>query len=160
MPANAPNLEPNQMGIVKRHKGPIDYSANASANYGSRFAAAVIDGLISTALTKGYALVLRALIGNNTLAIIVSTTIIACVYAIYPLLEWGYTPGKRLLKLRVVRRNGDPRLTLGALVLRECVGKALSAVLLFVGYLMPLFNKQSLALHDYMADTRVVKDDE
>ncbi len=67
---------------------------------------------------------------------------------------WCATPGKRLLKLRVVDVNGValrvPRATL------RFACRFLSALPMGAGYLMALFTAHRQALHDLLASTRVV----
>jgi uncharacterized RDD family membrane protein YckC len=68
--------------------------------------------------------------------------------------RWQATPGKRLMKLRVVDVNGValrmPRSTL------RYFCRFVSALPLGAGYLMVLFNPPRQALHDLLASTRVV----
>ena len=68
---------------------------------------------------------------------------------------WQATPGKRLMKLRVVDVNGVP-LRFGRASLRY-VCRFLSALPLGLGYLLAAFNLHRQALHDMLASTRVVK---
>jgi uncharacterized RDD family membrane protein YckC len=67
----------------------------------------------------------------------------------------GETPGDRVLRIRVVPVEGG-RLTPRRAVLR-CLGLVLSAIPLFAGYLMILFDRRRRALHDVMARTVVVE---
>ena len=67
---------------------------------------------------------------------------------------WQGTPGKRLLKLRVLDVNGVP-LRFPRTSLRYLC-RFLSALPLGAGYLMALFNPSRQALHDILASTRVV----
>lgn len=67
----------------------------------------------------------------------------------------GQTLGKKLTGIRIAKVNEDP-LTIWTLFLREFIGKFISSVILFIGYLMAL-GKQKRALHDYIAGTIVVK---
>ena len=66
----------------------------------------------------------------------------------------GATVGKMLLKLEVVGVERG-RLTFWQTVLRETVGRYLSAVAC-IGYLMILPDREKRALHDRIADTRVI----
>jgi uncharacterized RDD family membrane protein YckC len=65
----------------------------------------------------------------------------------------GQTPGKRLMGLVVVKKDGD-RVRLGAALLRW-VGYWLSGIL-FLGYLWVLVDNRRQALHDWLAGTLVV----
>lgn len=69
--------------------------------------------------------------------------------------SYGATLGKMLLKLEVVSAERE-RLTLWQMVLREVFGRYLSVTLLFIGYLMMVPDREKRALHDRIADTRVI----
>lgn len=67
----------------------------------------------------------------------------------------GETPGNRMMRIRVVGADGQRLKPRWALV--RCVGLVLSALLLFAGYLMILFDGRRRALHDRLARTVVVE---
>ncbi|MBQ6392170.1 MAG: RDD family protein [Eubacterium sp.] len=67
----------------------------------------------------------------------------------------GRTFGKRIMKLRVVSAE-DRKLTFFEVAFREIIGRYLSTVILYIGYFMIGAGDQKEALHDYLADTRVV----
>ena len=67
----------------------------------------------------------------------------------------GQTPGKRLMRIRVISTDQTP-LSWAQAMLREVLGKTLSSTLL-LGYIMALFHPQHLTAHDKIADTCVVK---
>ena len=66
----------------------------------------------------------------------------------------GQTLGKMAMAIRVVRTDGRPA-NMGTALLR-LVGYLFSTLLLFVGFLMILFDRQRRGLHDRLADTIVV----
>jgi len=66
---------------------------------------------------------------------------------------WGSTPGKRLMRIRVVGGN-DLQPNLLQVIVRESVGKVLSVVL-WIGFLMVAFPKKR-GLHDFLTGTKVV----
>ena len=67
----------------------------------------------------------------------------------------GRTFGKRIMKLRVVSSE-DRKPTFFEVAFREIIGRYLSTVILYIGYFMIGAGDQKEALHDYLADTRVV----
>jgi len=67
------------------------------------------------------------------------------------------TIGKRVLGLKVVDENYQ-RISIGRSVGRY-FSKFISAILLFIGYIMVAFNDEKRGLHDKMAKTFVVKGD-
>lgn len=68
----------------------------------------------------------------------------------------GTTLGKRLLNLRVVRADGQEKLSFLSVVYRETVGRFLSGVICALGYLLIVVDKEKRGLHDILSDTRVI----
>ena len=68
---------------------------------------------------------------------------------------FGATPGKRMLRLRVVCTRTD-RLGWFDAVYRETVGRILNTCSLFIGYLLVIFDPQKRTLGDRFCDTLVV----
>jgi uncharacterized RDD family membrane protein YckC len=77
----------------------------------------------------------------------------------------GQTLGKQLLRIRVVRMNGDPQ-TFASAAVREVVvklllfgvvGGTLTLVPTILDVLWPLWDRENRALHDMVVDTRVVR---
>lgn len=66
----------------------------------------------------------------------------------------GYTPGKALLGLKIVRQNGQ-HLSVGRSILRY-FGYLVSAVPLFLGFIWILFDHQHEGWHDKIANTHVI----
>ena len=67
----------------------------------------------------------------------------------------GTTLGKRAMNLRVVSEEGE-KLTLLNVVYRETVGRFLSGIILYIGYIIAGIDPQKRALHDILCDTRVI----
>lgn len=69
--------------------------------------------------------------------------------------KFGATPGKMALGLKVITAQGEqPGYWRG---LGRSAGELVSGLILYIGYVMVSFDPQRRALHDFMADTRVVK---
>jgi len=68
----------------------------------------------------------------------------------------GRTPGKRLLRLRVIDLAGQPRLGWYQ-SLERAHGYAASALLAFLGFLQVLWDHEGLAMHDKLANTTVIR---
>ena len=68
----------------------------------------------------------------------------------------GQTPGKMVLRIKVIRCDGSP-LSYGRAAFREIPAKFISGIIFGIGYLMVAFDDQKQGLHDRMADTYVIK---
>jgi uncharacterized RDD family membrane protein YckC len=68
----------------------------------------------------------------------------------------GQTPGKMVLRIKVVRQDGSP-ISYGRAAFREVPAKFLSGIIFGIGYLMVIFDDQKRALHDRLSDTYVIK---
>jgi len=148
-----------------------------------RFCARLLDGLFLSAVTVPLSVINQVIIfrfypirgpgariGNfeNTsqlgafltiqAAFILVSLILAFTYEVFFVGRFGGTPGKLLLRMRIVRSDFS-RLTYGRAAIRF-FGKMLSDLTMYVGYLMVAFDPQRRALHDYIADTRVIKRDQ
>jgi uncharacterized RDD family membrane protein YckC len=69
----------------------------------------------------------------------------------------GQTPGKMLLGVRVVRRDGGG--VGGARALGRWIGYGLVFATLGLGWIVALFDAERRGVHDRIAGTRVVRDD-
>lgn len=67
----------------------------------------------------------------------------------------GSTLGKKLFRLEVISTDGGD-LKLLEVIYRESIGRYLSAVVLWVGYLIIGVDSEKRGFHDMLADTRVV----
>lgn len=73
----------------------------------------------------------------------------------YFLAKFAATPGKMAVNLKVVRSDGTA-LTNGRIIGRFFAMR-LSALILYIGYIIAGFDEQKRALHDHMCDTRVIR---
>lgn len=154
-------------------EGVVQPSEVVYATFGERFGAKVIDGIIITVVNSLIGFVVGAGMGaamasemssdgagGAIIAIQVVVQIVSQLvgifYAIFFIRKYDATPGKRMLKLKVLRADGS-RLTKGRIVGRY-FSEIVSGLTLGIGYLMVAFDKEERrALHDKMCDTRVVK---
>jgi uncharacterized RDD family membrane protein YckC len=86
-----------------------------------------------------------------------SSLIFFFVTLVYFMFFWsllGYTPGKFLLGLKIVRRDGS-KLSLGRSFLRF-FGYWVSAVPLFIGFIWIILDRRRQGWHDKLADTQVI----
>ncbi len=67
----------------------------------------------------------------------------------------GATIGKALMKLKVVDAEGQ-KLSFVSVLIRETVGRYLSALVMYVGYIIAGLDTRKQGLHDKIADTLVI----
>jgi len=80
---------------------------------------------------------------------------LASSYEAFFIAKLGATPGKMVIGVKVLRPDGSP-VSLGRAYGRY-FAKFVSALTLFIGFIMAGFDSQKRALHDMICDTRVVK---
>ena len=135
------------------------------AGFWIRFGAVFLDGLImlpvSLILNFGAAFLYPAALVYDPRRGIAPQLIyqavamsIQIIYDVFFTGRFGGTPGKLICGLRVVRSDGS-RVTYGRAVGRF-FAKVLNYFTLTIGFIIAGFDSQKRALHDYMADTRVV----
>ncbi len=142
---------------------PGGLAARPKAGFWLRLVALLIDGFLVFLMQVVFS-VLLALTGSDSfvphgsVAILIQlfSTILSGFYWIFFTGYCGQTPGKMLLRIQVVRANGE-NIGYGKAFYREVVGKFISGIILCIGYLMAAFDDQKQALHDRMASTYVVK---
>jgi uncharacterized RDD family membrane protein YckC len=87
------------------------------------------------------------------------TTITLLAYFMYRILfvssKWQATPGKRIVGIYIVQKEGEKRISFGQSLKRE-LSTLISFLILLLGYIMVAFTKEKESLHDIIASTRVV----
>ena len=135
------------------------------AGFWIRWGASFLDGLV----LFGVGFVIGIFLGLVGAILRIPETIIAFLSQIIGILtSWTYfiymthkyqaTLGKKVLGIKVYS-NKLEKSTLGKIILRETIGKFVSAIILLVGYIMAGFTDKKQALHDMMADTVVIYND-
>jgi uncharacterized RDD family membrane protein YckC len=130
----------------------------APSNKNKRFVAFIIDGFIAgvcaklfeVAITNGFHFKNAALAAGFNYLLVVG------VYWIGLTLLMGATPGKKIMGLRIVQVDHSLQLSFGQLLLRETLGRFLSALPLCLGYLWVSWDKERRTFHDMISKTRVV----
>jgi len=128
--------------------------------FGRRFSAKFIDGLIVGVVNAVISAFLGAALasaGKIVVQVVVQLVGISLTlaYLVYFIRKNDATPGKKAMGLRLLRADGSK------LSKRRIIGRHfaeyLSSLTLLIGYLMAAFDKeQRRALHDRIADTRVI----
>lgn len=96
---------------------------------------------------------LVAMLGTTILLGLLNTAAAAC-YEIFFIAARGATIGKMIFGLKVIRADGSP-VSLG-LSTGRYFAQWISAMILFIGYIMAAFDDQKRALHDRICETRVI----
>lgn len=96
------------------------------------------------------------LVGDPALVgITVITLAIATVYVLVFQISLAYTPGMRLMKLRIIDQYGDRPTTSRAAI--RTSGYLVAILTLGLGFLWVGFDSEKRGLHDWIAGTHVVK---
>ena len=138
-------------------------SQNFYAGFWTRFVAYLIDMIVIYAIssllnTFSFGLLNKQLdfpiLGEESLSyvIVMFTYFIAMTYF------FSQTLGKMIMKIKVETNKGE-KLSLADVVYRELVGRLLTIFLVYLPYLAVAFTNKKKGLHDFIADTVVVKED-
>lgn len=139
-----------------------------------RFAAAWVDGILQVALMlaigAAFAFSLGAfgrlggvgdilgLLGSQGpvgLAILTAQALVMMLYSVVFVGWRGQTPGKILLRLKIIRVDGGEVDYVAAFI--RWIGYWISTVTLYIGFIMAAFTTNKRALHDMIAGTRVIR---
>lgn len=140
----------------------LDYMSTAS--FLSRAAAFIIDGLAIWGLSQIiiHPVLQLAGIGDAyflTPMLSVANIATGVLYYLYFILMTYFaqaTLGKMVTGITVVSRHPG-KLSLSQVIFRELVGRYINNTLWYLPYLAVLFTERRIGLHDYFADTYVVK---
>jgi uncharacterized RDD family membrane protein YckC len=90
-----------------------------------------------------------------TFAMIGAIGLWAIFYMTWFVGRFGATPGKMLLGIKIVRSDGSPVSYLRAFA--RFWAHQLSANIMYIGFIIALFDEQRRGLHDHLCDTRVIE---
>lgn len=86
---------------------------------------------------------------------VVSFSLFWFVYSTFFLTDWGATPGKRLMGVRIVRSDGSPLDWKVSLI--RSLFSVISGNFVMLGYIWGFFSKDRRTWHDRIAGTRAVR---
>jgi uncharacterized RDD family membrane protein YckC len=141
--------------------------SSAHLNYAGfwiRFAATIMDGIVlMPVLLLSYFFILPKVItatpGADSLGLQVLLQVgyflVQAAYKIFFPGRYGATPGQMIAGVIIVREDGSP-IGYGLAALRF-LAEIVSALILYIGYLMIAFDDQKRALHDRLCNTRVIR---
>ncbi|MFD9625748.1 RDD family protein [Peribacillus muralis] len=130
---------------------------NDSVGFWKRFFAGILDGLI---ISLPLTLIFGWITGdweNESYS-----TIVDLLYMlIVPIVWYGYTVGKRIMGIRIVRVDGR-KVGLGTMMLRTFVAGIVYILTIGIGFIISAFmvgiRKDHRAIHDFIAGTYVTSE--
>jgi uncharacterized RDD family membrane protein YckC len=134
------------------------------ASFGERLGAIIIDAIVLFVIFTLMAFIAAAYIDNNYY--VDKDEVYGIMYFVFIVFSWLYfaisesskyqgTLGKRLVKIEVTDMGGN-RISFGQATGRY-LGKIISQLILYIGYLMVLWTDKKQALHDQMSGCLVLK---
>ena len=146
---------------VKKVEQTIKY-----AGFWIRFVAAFVDGIIVGIVSVPLGFIigfgLAAVMGEDGANFVsgIVTRLVGFIlfsgYFIFLTHKYQATLGKKLVGIEVRAIDGVQNASLGAIVMRETIGKFLSGLIIYIGYIMAGFTAKKQALHDMIGSTVVV----
>ncbi|WP_433846986.1 RDD family protein [Acinetobacter proteolyticus] len=139
----------------------------AYAGFWIRFGAAIIDSIIVMVAMIPLTMIFGG--GNTTVASngfssfqFMSTAdwiwqILAAVFYIFCWIKFAGTPGKRLLRLKVLDEKTGENVTAGQAIIRY-IGYIPATLVFFIGLIWVAFDSKKQGWHDKMAKTVVVRE--
>lgn len=132
-------------------ESPIVY-----AGFGERFAASFIDAILITIFNYGLVFLLSDNWQEPELYLqIITIAIGVCYFAYFESSSKQATPGKQAMHIKVTSTAGERISFLNGI--GRYFSRLLSAIIIFIGYLMMLWDDKKQTLHDKMASTLVIK---
>ena len=147
----------------KLREGVETGAAMQYAGFWIRFVAVLIDGVILAVIQFFIRIPLAPMLADTSPQMILTLTAVyalisfavGAAYEGFLIGQYGATPGKMALGLKVVRTDGSA-VSIGRAFGRY-FAKLLSGFILFIGYIMAGFDVEKRALHDRICDTRVIQ---
>lgn len=157
--------------VEKFHNDDEDYSSHRSGGFFIRLLSALLDGFILGIVQKSsttLVLFLASLSGlpfNNfqklppswQFSVIILNFVGSYFIILRPIKKYGQTPGKRILKLKILNDDFVVNFSWWQIIFREFFAKIITLSLFFVSGPMIIFRTDKRVLHDFICGTRVVR---
>ena len=145
-------------------EGTLQATGMQYAGFWLRAGAKIIDAVLLAMLTTTLHLGLSGLLAQNdpfTYMLVSGLIALASfaaniTYATWFVGRYAATLGKMAFGLRVITGDGSSVSYLRAL--GRALGEIVSGMVLYLGYLIAVFDDQNRTLHDFFCDTRVIKE--
>jgi uncharacterized RDD family membrane protein YckC len=152
----------------RMREGNAAPDAMVLASIGKRFAALIVDSILVGVVSVPIAFAIMAFLSSTPneppseetvtlymLAMIGALGLWVLFYMTWFVGRFGATPGKMLLGIKIVRSDGSPVSYLRAFA--RFWAHQLSANIMYIGFIIALFDEQRRGLHDHICDTRVIE---
>lgn len=153
-PATPPPSPPHQ----ESHASAATPSNLTPGGFWIRFCATMIDTFLVATLTVilggGFYLFSETI---RDFSLFIVRFVVVFFYFGWFYAERGATPGKMVFGLEILETGTGKRLGYWRSFFRETVGKFISGLLLFLGFIMAGVRTDKRALHDLIFDTRVMR---
>ena len=129
------------------------------AGSGQRFLAYLIDVVVTIIVSVVFGIILGLVVGKSSSTLMISTLFNIIFYVSYWVIyqsKSGQTIGKKMMNIKVVDSSGKVP-GVGTFFLRDTVGKIVSGIIIYIGFLMILWDSKKQGLHDKIAGTYVIK---
>ena len=168
-PAQSPHSYSASTAYGQTGRDGVEIHPARLASVPRRLGAILVDGLLPMVVYLPLAVVLLpistmepssgALTAVGLTAVVVYTALMG--YMAYALVQLGQgrSPGKKLLGLRVVYLETGRPAGFWRMVLRDVIGKWVSAVVLYLGFFWAIWDEKHQGWHDKIAGTVVVRED-
>ncbi len=123
------------------------------AGVGSRFVSYLIDAIILVAIGSVLTFVLTV-IGVSYMSAMYTPILVSLAYFTY-FFGSGQTPGMKVMNIKLIRTDGDSEVGYGKGFLRW-IGMQISALVIGLGFLWILIDKNKQGWHDKIAGVYVV----
>jgi uncharacterized RDD family membrane protein YckC len=150
--------------LQQMREGIVTSSGRVYAGFWLRFAALMIDSTLLSVVNLTITMAIlgaAAFTGDPTASLagmgisILLNMAVAVSYESWFLVNKGATLGKLAVGLRVIRHSGAP-ITWG-LAIGRYFARVVSSMILYIGFLMAVWDEEKRGLHDRICDTRVIK---
>jgi len=152
----------------RMREGNAASDAMVLATIGKRFAALIVDSILVGVVSVPIAFAMMAFLASTPSEPPSEETVALYMFAMIGTLglwvlfymtwfvgRFGATPGKMLLGIKIVRSDGSPVSYLRAFA--RFWAHQLSANIMYIGFIIALFDEQRRGLHDHICDTRVIE---
>lgn len=150
--------------VQKLAEGVLPAGDLKYAGFWIRAGAKIIDFIILFVVAQGISMAVNLIAGARSdsqaalamaLGLGGANLLVSAVYQAWFLGRFGATPGKMACGLKVIRTDGSS-ISYGRGAGRY-FAEIISAMIIYIGYIMAAFDDEKRALHDRICDTRVVR---